>query len=348
MVGIAILGAGIFALEQHLPAIEESETFELKAVYSRSQKSAESLSSKAKGPADVYFDNPTTDGKSLDDLLARVDISAVVICLPILVQPDIIRKAVAAGKHVLSEKPIAKDVATAQFLLEWYSSQHTNVIWGVAENFRFIESVQYAASHLKSIGGKVTTFRLNMNALIQEDDQYFNTPWRKVPEYQGGFLLDGGVHFIAGLRLLLSQVGQEIKQVACFSALLEEKLPPVDTVHAIASTQDGKSGTLSISFGTEFKSGLELEVVTTNGAIIWSNGNVTTKTRGVGGKATEERKEFAFDAGVKAELEAFGKAIKAGTLDPLQSPGEGLKDLEILQALLESGSANASVKRLEL
>ena len=40
--------------------------------------------------------------------------------LPILVQPDFIKKALSAGKHVLAEKPIAKDVATATELLDWY------------------------------------------------------------------------------------------------------------------------------------------------------------------------------------------------------------------------------------
>jgi predicted dehydrogenase len=48
-----------------------------------------------------------------------------------------------AEKHVLSEKPIAKDYATAKGLIDWYhnSIDSKSVFWGVAENYRFIDSL---------------------------------------------------------------------------------------------------------------------------------------------------------------------------------------------------------------
>ncbi len=160
---------------EHLPAIEASSDLELKAVYSRSQKSAEALASKSKTPIDVYFDNPPTAGKSLDDLLARSDIAVAAVCLPILTQPDVIRKAITAGKHVFSEKPVAKDMATAKSLLGWYGAVENAPIWAVAENFRLLESLEYAASNIKEIGGTVTGFHLRMNGYVQPDNKYLNT-----------------------------------------------------------------------------------------------------------------------------------------------------------------------------
>ena len=53
---------------------------------------------------DVYF------GDDLDKLLARADIDAVVVCLPIDMLPKIVLTAFAAGKHVLSEKPVSPTV----------------------------------------------------------------------------------------------------------------------------------------------------------------------------------------------------------------------------------------------
>ncbi|KAK3693169.1 oxidoreductase-like protein [Podospora appendiculata] len=349
MTGIALLGAGIFAREEHLPAIEASPAFTLKAVYSRSQKSAEALAAAAANASsiDVYFDSPSVPGKSLDDLLARADVAAVIIALPILTQPAAVQKALTAGKHVLSEKPVASDLDSANQLLAWYGNLGSAApIWAVAENFRFITSLNYAAEQVKKIGGSVTTFRLQMNSFVEPENKYFNTEWRKTPSYQGGFLLDGGVHFVAGLRLLLAAAGQKITQLAGFSALLEERLLPVDTIHAVALTQDGKSGSIGISFGTEFKSGLEVEIVTTKGAVTWNPRGVKTVTKGADGKKVEEEKAFEYDSGVKVEVVAFGQAIEAGKADPRQTPIEALRDLEILQRLLESGAGGAVVQKI--
>lgn len=52
----------------------------------------------------MLYSEDSEEGKSLDDLLARSDIKAVTIALPIKNQPEYIKKALLAGKHVLSEK----------------------------------------------------------------------------------------------------------------------------------------------------------------------------------------------------------------------------------------------------
>lgn len=172
-----------------------------------------------------------------------------------------------------------------------------------------------------------------------------------MPAFQGGFLLDTGVHFIATLRLLLAGVGQEIKQVAAYSTLLEEHLVPVDTIHAIASTTEARHGTICLSFGTEFKSGLEIEIVTTHGAIHWTPVRVTTTKKsnfsselGKSPQVISEARDFVYNNAVGTELEAFAASIAAGVVDPRQTPVEALKDLTILQALLDSGESGGCVK----
>ncbi|KAL2152878.1 hypothetical protein VTH82DRAFT_4033 [Thermothelomyces myriococcoides] len=352
MTGIALLGAGIFAREQHLPAIEAAPSLTLKAVYSRSQKSAEALAAASRDPSSVavYFDSPALEGRSLDDLLRREDVAAVSVVLPILQQPAVVEKAIRAGKHVLSEKPVAGTVADAVRLIDWYESLANKPLWGVAENWRYLESLRYAAQKVKEIGGDLQAFRLEKYASITPDNKYLNTEWRKVPQHQGGFLLDGGVHFVAALRFLLDAAGQGVKKLVGFSALLDKALPPVDTVHAAAVTEGGRSGTIVLSFGTRFKSDTLVEIVTTNGSVSWSPTEVKTvagKGDGSGDKV-EERKEFPWTSAVTEEVAAFANGIAAGKLDDFQSPREALKDLEILQALLESGDEDAAVKDISL
>ncbi|KAK5658041.1 hypothetical protein OQA88_2596 [Cercophora sp. LCS_1] len=346
-IGIALLGAGIFATEQHLPAILSAPSLSLKALYSRSQSSVAKLASALSSPVPLYYDSPSSDN-TLDALLARDDITAVIVVLPILAQPAIIKKALLAGKHVLSEKPVAANLSDAKDLIAWYAALgDAKPLWAVAENFRYIPSLEYAAAQLAEAGGRVTTFRLARNGLVKAEDKYFNTEWRKTPGYQGGFLLDGGVHFVAALRMLLGAVGERVKQVVGFSGLLEERLLPVDTVSAVALTEGGRSGTVHMSFGTEFKSGLEVEVVTDKGAVTWSPTGVTVVKK-VGGERVEEKKEFEYSSGVAREVVGFAEALKRGQLEERQTPAEALRDLEVLQKLLESGEEKAVLKSLAL
>lgn len=137
------------------------------------------LASQAKSPVDKYYDSPSETGKSLDDLLARSDIEAVIIVLPINNQPEVVKKSVAAGKHVLSEKPVARDVATAKELVGWYRSLSSPPIWAVAENFRYTHSLTAAAKALKDLGGKVLTFHVTRYGFVKEDDKYFNTECKR-------------------------------------------------------------------------------------------------------------------------------------------------------------------------
>lgn len=171
--GVAILGSGIFAREEHLPAVNASKDLELKAVYSRSLKSAQSLGTDA-GSVDLYSDDSGAD-KSLDDLLRRDDIHAVIVALPIKNQPDYIRKALLAGKHVLSEKPVAENVKDAKELIEWYEKeiQPKGTTWGVAENVRFWPGVVFVGE-ARQKQGKALTFRARMQTLV-EGGKYFET-----------------------------------------------------------------------------------------------------------------------------------------------------------------------------
>ncbi len=54
--------------------------------------------------------------ESLDEMLTDDSIDLIDICLPPALHPEAIRKCLAAGKHVLCEKPLALDAATADAL----------------------------------------------------------------------------------------------------------------------------------------------------------------------------------------------------------------------------------------
>lgn len=79
--------------------------------------------------------------------------------LPITNQPVYIKNALLAGKLVLSEKPVAENMNTAVELIRWYRTEiKDGTTWSVGENWRFLDSYNYAAEELKSLG-PLTGFR---------------------------------------------------------------------------------------------------------------------------------------------------------------------------------------------
>jgi predicted dehydrogenase len=67
--------------------------------------------------ADEPFDTPPAVEDSYEGLLARSDVEAVYVPLPTGVRLDWMQRAVAAGKHVLGEKPAAPSAAALAELL---------------------------------------------------------------------------------------------------------------------------------------------------------------------------------------------------------------------------------------
>ncbi|KAJ8988583.1 hypothetical protein HRR80_007221 [Exophiala dermatitidis] len=186
-------------------------------------------------------------------------------------------------------------------------------------------------------GRKVLRDFVRQKPFLNRPSQLMNTRWRKTPTHQGGFLLDGGVHFTAGLRLMLGK-DNPLATVSAFSAQLQEHLPPVDTVEATGRTKNGAVGTISISFGTTAK-GSEWTVGCEDGAVSISRDQVT-----VDGKTERIEDE---KSGVPPEVRNWGKALAAGTTNEQQSPEEALADLELIEAMLRSGEQGGVPIKLE-
>ncbi|KAF4551209.1 Oxidoreductase-like protein 6 [Elsinoe fawcettii] len=327
-IGVAILGSGIFVREEHLPAVQATPSLSLKAIYSRSAASANKLVSGASLSNIDIYSSDSGDEKSLTSLLKRDDVHAVIVALPITTQPEIIKQCLDAGKHVLSEKPVGPHLSAARSLISHYQSLKSAPQWAVAEQFRVLSRFVYAGEQVQKLG-KVLSFRLRLNAMVKPGAKYYETEWRKTPEYQGGFLLDGGVHFIAGIRLVLGKEAA-ISEVTGFAMQAQEHLPPADTVVGAARLKNGGVGTIDLSFGSTGEGG--------DWIVCCEKGRVEVEWEAVniiedGQKRTES---FSKTSGVTEEVQLWAKGIEAGKPDPKQTPQEALGDLEVLEALLNS------------
>ncbi|MBV9803434.1 MAG: Gfo/Idh/MocA family oxidoreductase [Solirubrobacterales bacterium] len=121
----AIIGAsasGGWALESHVPAIQSLDGYELTAVATRSRRSAEAAMD-AFG-ADRGYDDPA-------ELFADADIDLVTIGVRVPAHRELVLAAVAAGKHVLTEWPLGRDVAEAQELRDAAADAGVHAVIGL-------------------------------------------------------------------------------------------------------------------------------------------------------------------------------------------------------------------------
>ncbi|WNG47511.1 Gfo/Idh/MocA family oxidoreductase [Archangium minus] len=236
---LLILGAG-FSRMAHAPALQKlGPKFRVAGVFSRTREKAQAVASGFAGHVAVFTD--------LEQALAMEGIEAVDVALPILPASDTIAAALGRGLHVFSEKPIAESVERARALLSLQAGGRPGLVWYVAENFRFWETA-WRVRELIASGEIGTPLLCHYPTLVPiKSSQWFQTGWRRTPAYEGGFLLDGGVHDIAALRLMLG----EVAEVSAFVRSVDPELPPADTLVASLAFESGIVVNYSVSYALE-------------------------------------------------------------------------------------------------
>src|SRR5919201_1320031 len=105
---VGIVGTG-FAASSHLDALSRLRTVEVAGVVGSSRERARAAAQRL-GVGRAYPD--------LDALLGDEDVRAIHNCTPNHLHADVTLAALMAGKHVLSEKPLAMDSTEAGNLVD--------------------------------------------------------------------------------------------------------------------------------------------------------------------------------------------------------------------------------------
>lgn len=327
---LALLGAGVFARDAHLPSLlRHPDRFEIVAIYSRTETTARQLAEQIPYPVEVYTDLPA--------LLARPDIEAVEALLPIAALPAAVTQTLAAGKHLLSEKPLAPDVATGRDLLARYAATHKiqpNIVWMVGENWRYEAAFLQAADIVRNgqIGTPLTC-HWAIYTPVTAKSKYYHTLWRRDSSVPGGFIMDGGVHHVAALRLILG----EITHVSATTRQNSPALPPADTIAATLTFANGVLGTYCATYATAAPWPPQLYIGGSAGSLRLQRKEIELTRDG----KTERIETPGFD-GVEQELLAFAESIRTGA-PHRNSAAEALRDLAVVEAMLTSAATHQPV-----
>jgi predicted dehydrogenase len=198
---LGLIGTGLAVEHLHWPALRQmTHRFVVTAFADRSVEQGRRFAAlSGLDPA-----RGTTDHR---ELLARDDVDAVLVSVPIPVLYGIARDALAAGKHLLCEKPTGTDEEQARAFLDFGREFPGRVVL-VGENYFYRDDIRHARALLDdgAIGKLHLMAYRRAGQMVPRKGRFNSTPWRQKPQYRGGIHLDAGVHDIAQIRMLCGEV----------------------------------------------------------------------------------------------------------------------------------------------
>ncbi len=238
---VAIVGCGIIAFN-HVSAIARIPDLALTALVDVDAASANSLADYLDGQGET---RPKTYG-SLTDALAAGGIGLVVICTPSGLHVSLAEEALAAGCHVIIEKPLDVALPRARRIAELAAAaEERGLLVTVISQHRFDPaSVVVHDAAIKGELGRLTSGIASI-AWWRGQDYYDLADWRGTWELDGGgAAMNQGVHTI---DLLLWMFGEPIDVSARTASLAHERIEVEDT---LVATITFASGALAVIHAT--------------------------------------------------------------------------------------------------
>ncbi len=246
---IAVAGAGAFGIK-HLDGLQNIDGVEITSIVSRRIEQAREVAEK------YGAGHATTD---LDEMLARDDVDAVILCTPTQLHATQSIATLRAGKHVQVEIPLADNVADA--LAVDMAQRETGLVAMVGHTRRFNPSHQWV--HDKIMAGElsiqqmdVRTYffrRSNMNALGQPRSWTDHLLWH---------------HAAHTVDLFQYQTGEDVVIANAVQGPIHPVLGIAMDMSIQLRTSGGKICTLSLSFNNDGPLGTFFRYICDNGTYL--------------------------------------------------------------------------------
>ncbi len=288
-------------------------------------------------PADRCF-------PSLASALEAVDVEAVLITTPVGAHIPVALEAIAAGKHVLVEKPFAPTVAEARQAVD--AARARGVVLMVSQNYRFFPAPRSVADliargELGPAGTVTVDFRRNVTAATGSPRHL---------ALANPLLADMAIHHFDLMRMILDQ---EPRLISC-----QTWNPPWSpfTADASATATVIFNGGAVVSWrgswvspGKKTAWGGEWRVECAKGEILWTSRDDPADTssdrvavRPAGGKPKDQKLAPYTPYGRAGALTAFAAAIATGT-EPETSGRDNLTSLALVEAAIASAESGKTV-----
>ena len=260
---IGIIGVG-FGAQVHVPGFQ-SEGWEVAAICSRSREKAQKVATEV-GIARVHTDPM--------ELIRRDDLDAVAITTPPAAHHPLAIAALAAGKHVLCEKPFALNAGQAAAMRD--AAEKSGRTAMIAHEFRHTPQRAYikrllADNHIGRF--RLCTMELFLDRYVTKEARPLT--WNAWKSEGGGLLGALGSHYIDALRYWFGEIATVSGRVAALRPDVLDaatgrtiKAETDDTFAFTLTFADGGMATMIASFATTPARGARIVVMGDEGTLL--------------------------------------------------------------------------------
>lgn len=209
--------------------------------------------------------------RDYQQMLTETRPDVVVLLTPPFLHASMAVDCFAAGCHVLTEKPMAIQVAEADTMIE--AAQSSQRLLGVIFQHRFRPEIMAARQLLqKGQLGKIQ--RVELTAVWTRPTSYYAlAPWRATWSGEGGGVVTNQASH--NLDLLCYLLGSP-KRVFAWTRRLLHQIETEDTIHALLEWPEGALGSLHISTA-EADEPERLKIVGTKGLLEIGRGKLSVQ-----------------------------------------------------------------------
>lgn len=258
---LAIIGAGVIGRTHAEVATQLAELEVVAIADPHPDRAAALVDQLTTGgqPAPATFDD-------LDTLLATIgdQVDLVSICTPSGSHAALARQALAAGHHVVVEKPVDTRIGPARALLEESAARPEQVVAVISQHRHDASSVAIHRAIEAGRFGRITSATASVD-WYRTQGYYEAGDWRGTWADDGGALMNQGIHT---LDLLLWFLGEPVDVSAQFAQLGHTGVEVEDVAVAIVRFASGALATVHASTTVYPDLGVRLQVHGTDGSAV--------------------------------------------------------------------------------
>jgi len=330
--GWAIVGLGSLAINQILPAFSQGEKSKVVALVSGHPDKANKLALRYGVSAKNIYNY-----QNYDSIKDNPEVDIIYIVLPNGMHAEYTVRGLQAGKHVLTEKPMANTPAECQQMID--AGRKANKKLMVAYRCRYEPYNQEAIRVARSRElGTVKVILADAGFAMKDPNV-----WRlKKGLAGGGSLMDIGIYALQAARYLTGEEPSEVNAMM-YSTPNDPRFKEVEeAINFQLRFPSGILANCTSSYGYAWQS--HYRVVTSEG---WLEMDPATAYSGLRmrvhrGNVTEEKDLPVVDH-FAAEMEHMSDCVMQNK-EPLTPGEEGLRDLTIMHALYEAANTGKTVK----